>query len=206
VSELPERIWGQLLNQLPLSFQHKMDHFVRWQDKHAYLLGKLLLLEGLQAFGFEPGCLEDVKFNRYGKPYLNSDIDFNLSHSGNFVICGISRKSKLGIDIEKIRPIDLSNFRRIFSAKEWEQIHETGNPLENFYKCWTIKESVAKAEGKGLLINWEKVQFLNQNLISLNNQIWNIYDLKISPGYSSSLVTNTIIKEEIKKQYVEFYE
>lgn len=97
----------------------------------------------------------DIYFsvNKYGKPYLRfyKNFHFNLSHSGDWVICSIDCKD-IGVDIEKVEPIDLDISKNFFSPKEYEDLinQNPNNQLFYFYDLWTIKESYIKASGKGL--------------------------------------------------------
>ena len=95
----------------------------------------------------------------YGKPYLVNDCDFhfNISHSGIWIVCAISKKP-VGIDIELIEPKKAHVVEKIadrfFSKEECADISskEVGKRLYFFYEMWTLKESFIKAIGKGLAI------------------------------------------------------
>jgi len=91
--------------------------------------------------------------NDYGKPFSTYEIEFNCSHSGNWVVCGVSN-SAIGIDIEKIDNIDLSLVKMFFSERENCDIYEKvpEERLKYFFDLWTLKESYIKALGKGLTI------------------------------------------------------
>ena len=84
--------------------QQILRKYRRWQDAHAYLYGKLLLKEAISQLGFDHS-LEFMQKTKYGKPYFkNNDFGFNISHSGEYIVCVIStdEKQNLGIDIEEI--------------------------------------------------------------------------------------------------------
>ncbi len=53
--------------------------------------------------------------NHYGKPYLNGypNYYFNISHSGEFVVCAISN-NPVGIDIEQIKQIEYEEIAKSF--------------------------------------------------------------------------------------------
>lgn len=94
-------------------------------------------------------------YNSYGKPELASEqrLCFNISHSGEWIACAV-HDTEVGIDVEQIKPIDLSVARRFFSAEEYELL-ENKPPegrLEMFYDLWTLKESYVKLRGQGLSI------------------------------------------------------
>ncbi len=59
--------------------------------------------------------------NDYGKPALEGhDLEFNLSHSGNFALIAVTRGHKVGVDVEHIRAnLDLELLaERFFSPGE----------------------------------------------------------------------------------------
>jgi 4'-phosphopantetheinyl transferase len=91
--------------------------------------------------------------NTYGKPFLQDhpDFHFNLSHASDWVVCVIGTQA-VGIDVERIQPIDLQIAYRYFSKEEiqWLDTAEENEKLEIFYEIWTMKESYIKAVGQGL--------------------------------------------------------
>ncbi|MDE6302951.1 MAG: hypothetical protein K2M36_05135, partial [Clostridia bacterium] len=73
------------------------------------------------------------------KPYLDTDdVHFNLSHSRGAVMLGLSH-TEIGVDIEKVRPIDFKKFDFIEAEGE-----------EEFFEKWTERESYLKFTGEGL--------------------------------------------------------
>lgn len=56
----------------------------------------------------------DVKVDKFGKPYFeDTDIHFNISHSGCYVIAAVSDED-IGIDIQKIKATSIELLKRIF--------------------------------------------------------------------------------------------
>ena len=97
-----------------------------------------------------------------GKPFAeNLDIHFNISHSDNIVVCAIS-ETEIGIDIEKLRPINLKVAKRFCSCEELNYIFgfspcdkdfcftENTEILTRFFEIYTKKESVVKYNGNGI--------------------------------------------------------
>ncbi len=86
-----------------------------------------------------------------GKPQV-AGIEFNLSHSGDLVIYAVSDRP-VGIDIEKIRSMDLAGIvQRFFAASEfaaWQKL-PIAEQEAAFFRVWTIKEAYLKAIGTGL--------------------------------------------------------
>lgn len=90
----------------------------------------------------------EIYYNKYGKPYLNKGLYFNISHTKNIVVCVLSDK-EIGIDIEYLRYSD-SIVKKCFNQKEKEIIKNSNNKKEIFTIIWTIKESYVKLLGIGL--------------------------------------------------------
>jgi 4'-phosphopantetheinyl transferase len=98
-----------------------------------------------------------------GKPELVSSpgggpgervLRFNLSHSKSVGVLAVALEMKIGIDVEDIRPIEPGVAERYFSTAELAGMRplEGQKWLDAFYRCWTRKEAILKAEGVGLRI------------------------------------------------------
>lgn len=93
--------------------------------------------------------------NKYGKPILtDSDIEFNLSHSGDYALVAVSRNRSVGVDVEKIRAdLEIENLAsRYFSPGEISELMALPpeQRMFGFFHCWTRKEAYIKAQGLGL--------------------------------------------------------
>jgi 4'-phosphopantetheinyl transferase len=179
---LPRKLEKQALN---FKFQHN-------QYEHAF--GKLLLLKALTKYGYAPDCLKYIKYTEYSRPYIDDKIDFNISHSGEIVICGISSAQKIGVDIEKIRDIDFSNFANVLNSSQWRKVYISADPIRTFFYYWTQKESVTKAIGMGLSIPLEDIVIEN-NKAQLYQESYYIKELKVRPNYVAQLASNKAIDQ-----------
>lgn len=85
-----------------------------------------------------------------GKPFLEGQKCFNLSHSGDYVLCAVS-DLEIGADIERIERMRENTFKRIFSPAE-KECYEKEHKGSKDYLCrvWTRKESILKMTGEGL--------------------------------------------------------
>ncbi len=107
--------------------------------------------------GLDPRALS-FEANEFGKPRLKGSWpgDFNLSHSGDRAVLAVSDDSKVGIDLERIRPIEhLDLAKRYFHPNEVAAIEAPRDPEAQrraFFLIWTLKEAVVKAIGVGLSI------------------------------------------------------
>ena len=156
----------------------------RWQDRQAKMLGYHLLREGLRGYGY--ALKSDVSVDHFGRPYVDHGVDLNVSHSDGYVICALTSQGRIGIDIEKIKPIDFTDFKNCMSSAEWKKIKESKNMYASFYDFWTIKESTLKADGRGLFLPLEKVE-THENKVILDGRSWFLTKLDICPESSCHL-------------------
>lgn len=138
------------------------------------------------------------------KPYLSGlPIHFNISHSKNYVIIGITKLATLGVDVEFInRDFEITKLsRRFFSQEEAKQVNDSLNtdPYMSFYKCWTKKEAFIKAHGDGLnipLTNFQvnihsqKSTLLQLDLNTEKANDWIIEEIAMPSNYSAAFCTN----------------
>ncbi len=109
-------------------------------DKKRCIAGGLLLNR------FVSGVISK---NEYGKPVSDSGIEFNLSHSGEYVLLAISEYA-VGCDIEKVKFVKAERLGEIvFCENEMNKISESQDKQKAFFELWTKKESLLKCMGKG---------------------------------------------------------
>lgn len=82
------------------------------------------------------------------------NVDFNVSHSGDYGMVAISSLHRVGIDIQQYDPV-LEWWKlapTTLSFSECAHIHKLPKEqqLATFYVCWTAKESLLKCAGIGL--------------------------------------------------------
>jgi 4'-phosphopantetheinyl transferase len=186
---LPDKVYSHYLNHMPALLQEKNLQFLKWQDRHLNLFGKLLLCKGLKAYGYDKDVLENLKYNKYGRPFLNKNIDFNISHSGEYVVCIIGKNLKLGIDIEEIKEIEFKDYKMVMTDQQWEDIYQSSNPTKSFFNFWTMKESMIKADRRGLSIPLLDIHIKN-NIIQYSNRTWYLKEFVIDENYCSYIATN----------------
>ena len=158
---------------LPLEVLEKNKAFRFWEDQHRHLFGILLLRKGLNDHGYGPGVLNKLKKGPYGKPYLGKGIDFNISHSGKFIVCAIGKYVKLGVDIEEEKDVDFSDFSFVMNDSEWDSIYQSESPRAKFFEFWTLKESVLKAEGQGLSGDLQQFSIESQK-VKYHGNYWHL--------------------------------
>lgn len=147
-----DEIFRQFRSLLSEEREKKLDKFHFEADRLRSLYAEILLRYGLQKEGIKQ---EDIQFvhNEYGKPTLKDrkDLYFNISHSGDWVICAISSKP-VGADVEQVKNREMNIAERFFSPYEYKELMNCPKEkqAEYFCKLWTLKESYVKAIGMGL--------------------------------------------------------
>jgi 4'-phosphopantetheinyl transferase len=182
-TRLSSGLFETLLHRLPEDLRQKIMRFRRWEDAHAALLGKHLLRIALK----EAGVSDDLTRLRYtaqDRPWLPEAPDFNISHSGNRVVCILSTGGRVGIDIEVIKAQPFDDFQTQFTPKEWSAIRGDADPVEAFYRFWTAKESLIKADGRGLHIPLQEIDLSGASTLALDGVWWTVYPLPRFQGYA----------------------
>lgn len=148
------------------------------------------------------------QYTAKGKPYLeHHNIEFNLSHSGDQMVCAVGRRSDepaipnfqrpLGVDIECGRSIkfleDLAE--RCLTQQEQQTLKDLPDAAqaERFIHYWSCKEAYAKAVGEGLSIAFNSIQVELEPLpcfIRLPNDTpshWQLYRWQTITGNTAAL-------------------
>lgn len=180
---LPSATFQALMEPLPAYMQKRIGQFRRWEDAHASLLGKHLLLTALKAYG-SSGTLLDLRYSGFGRPYLEGGIDFNISHAGRMVACIVSPQARVGIDVEAVRPIQIDDFKGQFSEQEWNAIKNAANPLQAFYRFWTCKEAILKADGSGLSTALTNLDVTDKKSVMLDGRNWHLQEITSFRDYA----------------------
>jgi 4'-phosphopantetheinyl transferase len=103
-----------------------------------------------------------------GKPVLVADqnahgLHFNLSHTSGIQVIAISCGGEIGIDIEKIRPLEKMTalMDRYFFPSEKQRVEANAREtqLRVFFEIWTAKEAWAKARGKSVFRALSQFEF-----------------------------------------------
>ena len=184
---LAGEVFARRAAALPPALAQDLARYRRWQDRQARLWAWLLLGRALAALGQDPGRLAQLTRNPWGRPQLPGGPEFNLSHSGELVVCAVApATTALGVDVERIRPLDLADFRSCFLPGEWRQISADPDPLARFHWLWTAKESVAKAEGLGLHLPLTDIH-LHPRQAWCRGRTWHLTPLLLAPQHPGHL-------------------
>ncbi|MDO4442210.1 MAG: 4'-phosphopantetheinyl transferase superfamily protein [Moraxella sp.] len=104
-----------------------------------------------------------------GKPIItNSHLVFNQSHHDTaYVLVWSLDVDELGVDIECVnRTVKFESLaRRYFHADEYRLWQDSGCDVRLWFRIWTIKEAVLKANGLGIRLTLSELnaKFTNAN-------------------------------------------
>jgi 4'-phosphopantetheinyl transferase len=200
---LPATMWEAYWRILPAFMREKNNRYHRWQDRHAHLFGALLLVQGLKKFDIGYEILNDLQYTAHNRPFLHHKIDFNISHSGNYVLCALDENLPVGVDIEEVRAIDFNDFNNVMSDDQMSIINASSDPVRSFFTFWTIKECVIKADGRGLSIPLADIH-IDNHVVEYDCRTWYVKELVIDNGYCAHLASAARSSANIE-QY-DFYE
>lgn len=196
-------LWtGQLRGEVHASFwsllneteQARAKRFVRDRDRCRYVWARGNLRRILADYvGDNPQSLA-FDYGDRGKPYLvETSVQFNLSHSGDWVVYGVTCDRAIGVDIEEIQPPKdwLALAERFFCPAEVAQLRSLPIAQQTvaFFKLWTRKEACLKATGEGLQglqtleLDWQ----LAQQQVANSHHQWQVFNLEHIPDCAGAI-------------------
>lgn len=142
--------------------------------KEQFLISRWLLKKGLSRLLSIPAPKIEFLKGSLGKLHIkeelargvsHANLDFNLSHTKEVTLIGITNKGQIGVDVEKVssRAGKKDVAERFYHPHEmeWMRSISPGNEQDRrFFRLWSLKEAIVKAIGGGV--------FQNLNQFSLN--------------------------------------
>lgn len=169
-----------------------------------FIIGRGLLRALLAAYLEQAPNRLQLGVGSHGKPYLAGPeaaigLQFNVSHSGASVLYAVARRD-VGVDLE-VHERDLefaALIGRICTPREIAlfNTYPSARQKERFFTCWTRKEAISKASGRGLAggtRTWEiclEEGVPPEHRISLQDargQAWSVLTLPMVSGQSGAL-------------------
>lgn len=142
------------LSRIPQSIQKQSEQF-NPKRRQQFLIGRWLLAELLFNQLGEPQ-LPEIAIVDNGRPsfIVDKQLDFNISHSGEYIMVALAHGCRIGLDVEHIRPrkklLELAEYS--FSAQEYQWLLTLPSSAlaDGFWQLWTLRESVLKLCAKGV--------------------------------------------------------
>lgn len=181
----------------------RADRFRFKPDRRKFVVARGTLRHLLGArFGCRASAIAFC-YGEYGKPetkaFSNSDcyFHFNLSHSGEMALCALGGDQVVGIDIEKVRPIQRLEgmSERCLVAQEKARVESYPREQQPFafLQHWTCKEAYLKAIGLGLSQSMTAVEvdLSPPQFVSLPAGCaasWQLHTIPVPEDYVAALV------------------
>jgi 4'-phosphopantetheinyl transferase len=164
--------------------------YVQPDDRLRFLTGAALLRRAVAAcLSVDPArlhvdrCCERCGA-QHGKPRLpdHPELDVSVSHTGGHVAVALARGPRVGVDVERIRDIDVNELARsAFASYEAAELAAlpAAERTTAFFDLWTRKESIVKALGTGITEDFADVTAAGAGAA--------VHELSCAPGYVAAL-------------------
>lgn len=200
----------------------RAQRFLFAKDRNHFIVARGVLRKILSYYIEKQPYEIRFDYNKYGKPFLPYEFGgelfrFNLSHSSSICLYAISQNREVGIDIEYIREdfSDLEIADRFFSPDEVAVLRSlpVADQKKGFFLCWTRKEALIKAKGKGLsipldqfdvsLIPGQPAKLLKTKYDRHDGNRWTLFNIDLFADYAAALAVegqNLQIKYQNSKE------
>ena len=141
----------QIIKLLPLSEVSSIRAIKSPHNAYVKAASSLLKYTMLSKMLLVPFSDIELEHSSKGKPFVKNHegVYFNISHTKN-ACAGVFAPFEVGIDIEHVRPTDLTIAKRFFTQNEQNYIFEDEtNSISRFFDVWTKKEAYIKLTGEG---------------------------------------------------------
>lgn len=157
-----EDIFQEKMSLLCNERKKAVEKYKQWDDRRRGLLAGILLQNGVEEILKQQGKMNDpfpeIIYKGNGKPYFaDEEIYFNLSHSGDYVLCVLS-DNEVGCDIQQIKPLKVDFVSKYYTdlekayltSRREKGIYSTNADYErDVLRIWSAKESYMKYTGLG---------------------------------------------------------
>jgi 4'-phosphopantetheinyl transferase len=177
----------------PLLSAHERDRwraYVQPDDRLRFLTAAALLRRAAAASASV--AAERVRVDRscsrcgeqHGKPRLldHPALDVSVAHAGEHVVVALARGPRIGVDVERIRDIDVDELARAtFAPDEADALAAlpAAERTAAFFALWTRKESIFKALAVGITDDFAAVSATASGAA--------LHELACAPGYVATL-------------------
>ena len=112
-----------------------------------------------------------ISRTEHGKPFIQADLDFSISHCGHVFAYALSHAGPIGIDIERKNPHRpyMKLAQRYFHESETDRLQQLldDEQVTYFFQLWTSKEAWCKQVG-GVL--WQHMAQPIKNITNVHLQ------------------------------------
>lgn len=200
---------ASLRNLLSNDERERADRYIQEDAQRCFIAARGILRRILAGYlGTDPAGLV-FTYNEHGRPAIASPakrlgIVFNLSHSGDMALYAVSGGPPVGVDLERMRPMDFMGIATRFFTPAEAAVLATLPEAERtaaFFECWTRKEAFAKAQGTGLHLDLRQVEvslgpgvpphILHIRGDEADTGNWSLHDIDAGRGFKAALAVRS---------------
>lgn len=169
ISEIgDDSLWGHYDALLSAEERAKQARFRFARDQRRYLVTRALVRTVLSRYAAVRPSDWAFTAGAHGRPAISAPslaplLEFNVSHSADLVMLGVTSDRVIGIDTESVdaREADIDGLDRYFAPEESTALLALPERerRRRFFELWTLKESYIKARGMGLAIPLDAFRF-----------------------------------------------
>jgi 4'-phosphopantetheinyl transferase len=198
--------WRHLERTLSDEERRRASQFVFERDRRRYIAARGLLRTLLASYLQVQASEVRFQYGEHGKPALADEacgvpLTFSVAHSGDLALYAIANRFAVGVDVERIRPVEDADrlAREIMSDREYagyRALTASARPRA-FLTCWTRKEACLKATGVGLTADpsgvevfcrgQERTEFRTVCLSSGHRRCLELRDFAPTPDYTGTV-------------------
>jgi len=195
VPDMVDRI-NALHELLSVEEQEKAARFHRDADRFSSIAARGALRILLSGYSGTPAAELKFSYSENGKPDVAGLlVDFNVSHSADWVVLAFGRNRNIGVDVEKIKTTAdlLPIATRYFAPEEIALIENAADTPSLFFQIWARKEAYVKACGSTLFAELKSfsVPIVDGMLPEAGEKNgWFFHRLEAGSKYASAVVTD----------------
>jgi 4'-phosphopantetheinyl transferase len=177
----------------------RASRFVSESARVAFITARSAMRTILSEYLRQPPASLRLALGRHGKPYLADceNLHFNLSHSGELAALAISERRRLGVDIERFRPVSMDVVADSLSPAELCRMQAAPDSIASFYAHWTMKEAYLKALGEGLHVPLAAVSATPGTPQRIGGFVVTAFDFR--DGFSAAIAIESDVREMIPR-------
>jgi 4'-phosphopantetheinyl transferase len=158
--DVSQRTYDALLATLSLDERARAAAYRFDEPRQRYVVARGALRHLLGHYLGGSAAAIELTVDQNQKPRLagkhgSADLNFNVSHSGELALIAFAFDGEVGVDVEKLREVSYLEpiARKFFHSAEADEVLSVPRDTRNtsFLRCWTGKEAVLKALGKGIV-------------------------------------------------------
>lgn len=183
---------------------HRYNAYKSQSASAQFLQGRSLMRDMLARYLETAPDQIEVSCQEHVKPVANcsaSDLampQFNLSHSGVWIVLGADRDRHLGIDIECADRHEigtLSTMADLFTQNERAHLAsclDQSTKAGLFFRLWRCKEAILKATGRGFELAPASFEVLTHDgvfktIVRAEGQDWHLRQVTLCPGLDCAI-------------------